>query len=118
MYNKFREVYPALVITLEQVKEDLYNGKSTEREKAKKADDVQAGILNYMFGLSLSVCVDIYKVYGAISNILQIIDILPHERRDIFNKLIQKMRDMKVMLTVEDCPCMMLVSELGWWRTS
>ena len=110
VYNKFREVYPALVITLEQVKEDLYNGKSTEREKAKKADEVQAGILNYMFGLSLSVCVDIYKVYGAISNIFQIIDILPHDRMDLFYKLVQQM---KANLIMEDYPCMMFVSELG-----
>ena len=113
VYNKFREVYPALVITLEQVKEDLYNGNSTEREKAKKADDVQAGILNYMFGLSLYVCVGIYKIYGAISNILQIIDILPHDRMDLFYKLIRQMKDMKANLIVEDCPCMMFVSELG-----
>ena len=36
VYTKFRAVYPALVVTLKQVKEDLGNGKSTEREKAKR----------------------------------------------------------------------------------
>ena len=46
-------------------------------------------------------------------NILQIIDILPHDRMDLFYKLIRQMKDMKANLIVEDCPCMMFVSELG-----
>ena len=82
VYSMFRVVYPALLITLSKVKEDLYNGKSSERDKAQKADEVQGAIHNWLFALSLSVCVDIYSVYGAISKILQIVSILPHVRLD------------------------------------
>ena len=87
-------MYPALLITLSKVKEDLYDGKSSERDKAEKADEVQGAIHNWLFALSLSVCVDIYTVYGAISNILQIVSILPHIRMDMFNRQIMKMEYM------------------------
>ena len=72
VYTKFRQVYPALVRTLEEVKEDLRNGTSTERDKAVKADEVQGGILNTLFVVSLSALADIYTTYGAISNTLQV----------------------------------------------
>ena len=109
VYTKFRELFPALVITLEEVKQDFHNGNSTEKVKAEKADEVQSGIMNYLFCLSLSALVDIYRVYGAISNILQIINILPHERHDMFKNQLAKFREMKNSVDLEDCPCMMVV---------
>ena len=105
VYKKFRAVYPALVVTLEKVKEDLYTGKSTEKEKAEKADEVQGGIMNYMWSLSLSVAVDVYEKVGAISNILQIVDILPQERYDKFKRLLDMLNEMAAHISLEDCPC-------------
>ena len=110
VYSKFRQAYPALIITLEKVKEDLRTGVSTEREKAKRADEVQGGIMDYLFTLTLSVCVDTYSIYGAISNILQLINILPHEKMDLFNKLLQKLSKMKCFFKREVCPCMRITS--------
>lgn len=66
-----------------------------------------------LFALSLSVCVDIYSVYGAISKILQIVSILPHVRLDMFNKQIMKMKYMEISVRLEDCPCMMFAGEDG-----
>ena len=113
VYCKFREVYPALVITLEEVKEEFFNGTSTEREKAEKADAVQGGILNYLFVLSLSLCSDVYTLYGKISNCLQIINILPHERMERFDQLIKVLKEMRSSIRMEDCPCFMFVDFEG-----
>jgi hypothetical protein len=109
VYTKFRELFPALVITLEEVKQDVYNGNSAEKVKAEKADEVQSGIMNYLFCLSLSALVDTYRVYGSISNILQIINILPHERYEMFINKLAKFRDMKNYVDLEDYPCLMVV---------
>jgi hypothetical protein len=66
-----------------------------------------------LFALSLSVCVDIYSVYGVISKILQIVSILPHVRLDMFNKQIMKMKYMEISVRLEDCPCVMFAGEDG-----
>ena len=87
------------------MKEDLYTGKSTEKEKAEKADEVQGGIMNYLCCLSLSVDVDVYKKVSAISNILQIVDIFPHERYDKFKRLLDMLNEMAAHISLEDCPC-------------
>ena len=105
VYKKFRSVYPALLVTLEKVKEDFYEGKSTEKEKAEKADEVQGGIMNYLFGLSLSAANDAYDKVGAISNVLQIVDILPHERYDKFKRLLDRLNEMAAHINLGDCPC-------------
>ena len=93
------------MFTLEKVKEDLYTGKSTEKEKAEKADEVQGGIMNFLCCLSLSVAVDVYEKVGAISNILQIVDILPHDRYDKVKQLFDILNEMAAHISLEDCPC-------------
>ena len=113
VYAKMREEYPALVITLEEVKEDLFNGNSTEKAKADKAAEVQSGIMNYTFCLSLSAVVDIYRVYGSISKILQLINLLPHERYQIFQEqmgVFQKMLDNQ---DFSSCSCKAVTKEGG-----
>ena len=105
VYFKMREEYPALVITLEEVKEDLFNGNSTERGKAEKAGEVQGGIMNYTFCLSLSALVDIYNIFGSISKILQIINLLPHERYQMFQEKMHVFQLMLEHLKPDSCPC-------------
>ena len=48
-----------------------------QKKKAETADELEGKIYNYMFLLSLSALIDIYSVYSAITNILQIVNILP-----------------------------------------
>ena len=113
VYFKLREEYPALVITLEEVKEDLHNGNSTERAKADKAAEVQSGIMNYTFCLSLSAVVDIYRVYGSISKILQIINLLPHERYQMFQEQLGLFQRMLDNIDYKTCSCKAVVEGEG-----
>jgi hypothetical protein len=66
-------MFAALLRTLEEVKIEFRNGDSTEKEKAKTADEVQGRMHNSLFALSISLLVDIYRVYSAGTNILQVI---------------------------------------------
>ena len=50
---------PSMIETLEKVKEDFYNGDSTEKKKAEDADYVQSRIFSWTFGLSLSASIDV-----------------------------------------------------------
>ena len=38
---------------------------------------------------------------------------MPYERFDKFNRLLHKFQEMKKTVKVEDCPCMMVGSEMG-----
>ena len=107
----FRETYPALIAVLEQVKQEFRTGYSTERDKAANADEVQGDIFNYKFALTVSVLVDIYTVYKAITNILQKINILPFERLDLFDDQLANYDKMLVNIDMECCPCSMFYSD-------
>ena len=111
VYDKFRNNFPSMIKTLEKVKEDFYNGDSTEKKKAEDADYVQGRIFGWTFGLSLSASTDVYKQYRIISCILQKINILPHEKLDQFQELVQSLINMKETVKVSDCPCVKAPSE-------
>ena len=109
LYKDFYTVYPALLRTLEETKENLREGG--EKEKAKNADELQGRILNLTFALSLSFLIDIYNIYSQISKLLQIVNILPFERFDKFEALL---RTYVMMLDTVDhtkCSCFPCLSE-------
>jgi hypothetical protein len=91
------------------VKQDFRNGSSTEKEKATTADEVQGNIYNYTFTLSLSCLVDIYSIYSALTNILQIINILPFDKMDSFNNRLNDYSNMLMSISMDSCPCSMFV---------
>ena len=103
-YDKFRNNFRSLVLTLEKVKEDFREGDSTEKEKAKDADYVQGRMYNWTFALSLSAVTDIYKIYRMISCSLQKINILPHEKLDKFQELVNTMKVMTESVEISGCP--------------
>ena len=81
---KFSNWFDTLIKTLEEVKEDNYEGRSSERDKAEKADELQGEIMNSVFVLTLAGLIDIYTLYGSISKLLQIVNILPFKgNRDL-----------------------------------
>ena len=73
VFNVCRTEFPALVRTLEDVKMQLRDGTSEQKEKSKKADLLLDEFYNVPFALSLSFLCDIYRVYATASNILQVI---------------------------------------------
>ena len=74
VYSRFRQIVPALLCTLEEVKQEWAgSGRSSEgAEKAMKADAIMGKVYNTNFLLSLSALVDIYTVYSSISNNFQV----------------------------------------------
>ena len=67
MFNLLRTEFPALVRTLEDVKMQLRDETSEQKEKSKKADLLLSEFYNVPFALSLSFVCDIYRVYATAS---------------------------------------------------
>ena len=97
------------------MKEEYKDGdcNSNQKKKTETADELEGKIYNYMFLLSLSALIDIYSVYSAITNILQIVNILPHERMDKFFHLLSVYKEMLTCAEIKDCPCSMFVNTDG-----
>ena len=107
VYSTFRDIFRALVVTLSEVKEDNWQGDNHPKKKANTADELEGSIYNYTFLLSLSCMVDVYSVYSRITNILQIVNILPFNRYDRFHQNVAKYLEMMTSVELADCPCSM-----------
>ena len=106
VYERFRDIVPPLLVTLEEVKQEYAGSRESGlADKASKADVVMGKLYNSTFLLELSSLVDIYKEYGAISEILQIVDLMPFDRKDRFDRQLGKFQDMLKYLDVNVCPC-------------
>lgn len=84
VYKALHKDYPALVTTLEETQISKAGGDSKEREKANQAAEIKSSLLNKKFALRLSGVCDIYSVFGHAINVLQTVNMLPHEKYDIF----------------------------------
>ena len=71
---------------------------SKVRENADKAKELKGKILNLAFLLTLSGLVDLYEQFGAIVQITQMVHLLPHERLDLYNKAVGRMKHMAFAL--------------------
>ena len=105
IYAHFRDTFAALLITLEEVKEALRDGSSTERKKAETADSLQGKMYNTKWVLSLSLSIDIYNIYSIMTKILQIVNILPFEKFDRFEEALKTYKKMLSCVDIVDCPC-------------
>lgn len=110
----FIENYPALIKSIMEVQEDGMKADATDNQK-KKADQcagLQVQIYSLQFGLTSCGLSDIYNHYSKTVNVLQIVNILPHEKYDIFEEdCRQKLKEMVTTVQPEDCGC--LLQEAG-----
>ena len=88
VYASFREDFPAIIRTLEEVQLENMDGSSDERKKATNASDLSNTMLNKRFTTILSRLCDIYEVFGHGVNILQTVDMLPHDKFDRFHSVV------------------------------
>ncbi|CAB4012781.1 Hypothetical predicted protein [Paramuricea clavata] len=88
LYVSFREDFPAIIRTLEEVQLENMEGNSDDRKKATHASDLSDKILNKRFTVILSGLCDIYEVFGHGVNILQTVDMLPHDKFDRFHSVV------------------------------
>ena len=106
VYGSFREDYPGLVRTFNEVKDSLKLGSSEDRQKAKEISALQGQILNLKFVLELSGSCDIYNRFGHGINILQKVNILPHTKYDDFvATVVDSFGTMADTVDPKDCPC-------------
>ena len=68
-----------------------------------KAADFMNKIYKVKFNLSLAALVDIYRAFRELFDILQIVNILPHEKFDSFNNSSQKLLEMPESVSLGDC---------------
>ena len=116
VYEKFRNNFKAFIVLFEKAKEEGLGGSSDHKKKAQIASEVQGKIFNWQFALSLSMVIDVYKVYRKVSCILQKVDILPHNKYDAFKRLLATYKDMINTVSYSDCPCMLLDTEDKFWN--
>ena len=72
---------------------------------------VQGRIFNLTFALAISFLLDIYNVYSCISCLLQEVNVLPFERLEKFDSLLDSFRVMLATLELENCPCSPCLSQ-------
>ena len=107
VYHRFREMVPALLRTLWEVKLN-YSGKGSGAEGAKKVEKATSllnRLHNMTFFLSLSALVDIYSIYSSIAKNFQVVDMLVFERLDIFDSYLEKLHVLGETVSVDSCSC-------------
>lgn len=72
--------YPALLSTFEETQMMLHSGSQNQRKKASEARALRNRMLNKRFAAIMCGLCDIYKLFGHGVNVLQTVNILPHER--------------------------------------
>eukprot|EP00112_Aurelia_sp_Birch-Aquarium-sp1_P016818 Seg3843.2 transcript_id=Seg3843.2/GoldUCD/mRNA.D3Y31 product="hypothetical protein" protein_id=Seg3843.2/GoldUCD/D3Y31 len=91
VYLSFREDFPALIRTLEETRIEKIEGNSEDIKKSRQASDLSNKIMNKRFTILLSGLCDVYEVFGHGVNILQKVDVLPHDKYDQFQiKVIER----------------------------
>ena len=73
------------------------------REKADKAKELKGRIMNVLFLFTLSGLVDIYEQFGVIVQVTQMVHLLPHERLDMYNEAVKRMKNMVLAIDHADC---------------
>ena len=94
--NSYRDMGGIIGALEKHVQEKM---KAGDRDAASKASIIVDYINNTRFGARLAGVNDIYKVFGKISNQLQKVDVLPHERMDEFFKSLGIMKEMATCIT-------------------
>ena len=107
----FKENYPALIKSLVELEEAGLLNTATAND-VKKADQA-AGLLILIYSLEFvflfsAVC-DLFTHFGKSVNILQIVNVLPHEKYDMFEEGCRdKFKEMVDSVDPKSCPCSLI----------
>ena len=101
---------PAIISTLTSIQEGINQSSSTkDRQEASDAASLQGRLLNKQFLLRIGAETDIYNQYGVLINIAQTGDILPHDRLDGMDAIINHLEQMQISIEHKNCdtnkPC-------------
>ena len=102
--NLLKDLKP-VISCLEATQIKAIDGNAKDRQKGSEAAALSAKISNAKFLFRLSCLADLYNQYGVIVNIVQTVNLLPHERQEMFDAAVQKMRQMAAAVdSHESCP--------------
>jgi hypothetical protein len=108
VYSGFIENFPAVVKSLVELQEAglLQTASTNDQKKADRAAGLQSTVYSLKFVLSLCALCDVYSHYSKSVNVLQKVNILPHEKFDIFQEGCRGQLK-KMLSSVEplDCCC-------------
>ena len=93
--KQLRKHYPGLIMTLEEMQLEKAGGDARDQQKAKDAAGVMNQLANRKMVLRPSGMCDIYETFGHGVNVLQIVNMLPHNKYDnFFEKCLNKLKKM------------------------
>ena len=102
--NLLKDLKP-VISCLKATQIKAIDGNAKDRQKGSEAAALSAKISNAKFLFRLSCLADLYNQYGVIVNIVQTVNLLPHERQEMFDAAVQKMRRMAAAVdSHESCP--------------
>ena len=104
VFINLREDYPAIRMCMTKVmKAKEISSNPNDRAKASSIKNTICNINSWMFCLCLSGCADIYEIFGEFAQVCQEVDILPYERYDKANAVLDKFARMLKTLEHEEC---------------
>ena len=109
-----RESWPALVSVMQKLVELGIDGTAKQKERARDAEALQGNIFNTRFTLRLSFLTDVYNTFGFGVNCLQVVNSLPFDKLDVFNKgVIERYDNMVKTIDPANCACSNYVKKDG-----
>ena len=98
-----RADYETLLRCLVKIQDNLKNsGDSKDQEKFRDARRLHDLIKNKKFCMNLSGLTDVYDEFGSFVNVIQKVNVLPHERYDGAMKVLAKIAKMKNQISNQD----------------
>ena len=95
VFSTFLKDLPGLIATLATIKMENYASReSRKREQADVAARLLGQITSQKFLIQLCGTVDIYQQIGLLSEVLQVVDSLPHQRLDKFIEFVRLLEKM------------------------
>ena len=99
-----RADYEAIIQCLQKIQDYFrHSSDSKDKEKRNDAKRLLNVTQNKRFSLHLSGLADIYDMFGLFVNIVQKVNVLPHERYDDSMKVLDKMARMKNLQAHDQC---------------
>ncbi len=99
-----RTDYEAVILCLIKIQEYFKrSSNSKDQEKRNDATRLLGFIQNKRFCMHLSGLADVYDMFGMFVNVVQKVNVLPHERYDNSIKVLDKMAKMKSVSSHDQC---------------
>ena len=103
VFDTLIDDFKTVVMCLEEILENCDNAVSEGKKRADEAKTILRKIKSRSFVLQLSGTSDIYEHFGHITNLCQVVDVLPHERYDNVIKAVEHFYKMLQCINHAEC---------------